>query len=444
VRPRTKWIVIGSLVGFFLLVGVAIGTGVYFVVSAKAARDLFEQGYAAMNHQEYDVAISRFDAALRKNLPRSFKAYAYENRAYCHQRKKQPAEAMRDYSEALRIDPTLTFAYGQRAALHEEKDEQDEAIDDYTELIRRDPNSFHALYHRGLLFMGKGNLTDAIADFSEAIRSSPRSAIAYLERGVAYTRRKDLDAAQASFDSAIRVNPRFARVYLYRGNLFRQKHDLDKAMADYNEAIRLHPKYGEAFRARATLFSDQSKWNEAIADYSEAIKRNAKDREALQGRGWAYLQKSDYLSAAADFTELIKLKASRRAYDYRARAYTKAGQYARAVADYKQGAQESGPVTTAVKGLAWLLATCPDAAFRNAKEAIAEAKEDCERTAWRNSNCLDTLAAACAEGQDFEEAVKFEKQALNITDLPPEGSAEMRQRLALYEKHQPYREELKR
>jgi uncharacterized protein len=93
-----------------------------------------------------------------------------------------------------------------------------------------------------------------------------------------------------------------------------------------------------------------------------------------------------------------------------------------------------------VKGLAWLLATCPDASFRNETQAVAEAKEDCERTAWKSWNCLDTLATALAAAGDFDEAVNYEKQALDSNEVIKERRDEMEKRLALFQNRKPYRE----
>lgn len=87
--------------------------------------------------------------------------------------------------------------------------------------------------------------------------------------------------------------------------------------------------------------------------------------------------------------------------------------------------------------LAWLLATCEDSSIRNGKEAVEFATKACMATP--DFQNLDTLAAAYAEAGDFDQAMATEKRALtaakstNTEDLPA-----ARERLALYEAHQPY------
>ena len=51
---------------------------------------------------------------------------------------------------------------------------------------------------------------------------------------------------------------------------------------------------------------------------------------------------------------------------------------------------------------------------------------------------LDTLAAASAEVGDFANAVKWQKQALQLIDV--KDRAEFQSRLELYQAHKPYRE----
>jgi hypothetical protein len=87
---------------------------------------------------------------------------------------------------------------------------------------------------------------------------------------------------------------------------------------------------------------------------------------------------------------------------------------------------------------AWLRATCPDEKHRDGNQAVADAKQACESSSWKNMRHLDTLAAAYAETGDFIEAVKWQEQAITLAS--PALKSEYEARLALYRDQQPYRE----
>jgi hypothetical protein len=86
---------------------------------------------------------------------------------------------------------------------------------------------------------------------------------------------------------------------------------------------------------------------------------------------------------------------------------------------------------------ATLLATCPDARYRDGKVALASATRACELSGWSYPMLLDPLAAAYAETGDFDAAAAFQEKAIG---LAPDGvkKDEYRARLALYRAGKPY------
>lgn len=67
-----------------------------------------------MNSHNCETAVARFSSTLRKPLGTAYRASAFENRAFSENAQGQRDEAIRDYTEALRIDPKLSYAYGAR------------------------------------------------------------------------------------------------------------------------------------------------------------------------------------------------------------------------------------------------------------------------------------------------------------------------------------------
>jgi hypothetical protein len=77
--------------------------------------------------------------------------------------------------------------------------------------------------------------------------------------------------------------------------------------------------------------------------------------------------------------------------------------------------------------------------LRNGKEAIRMSTRACELTEWKGPGAISTLAAAYAEVGDFDQAVKYQTQAMKINGAYGPVSKEARERLAWYRHHKPWR-----
>jgi len=99
---------------------------------------------------------------------------------------------------------------------------------------------------------------------------------------------KDYDTL-ADANSAIRINPRLAMGYYARGSFYHiysldnSLDDKKQALADYTEAIRLDPNYADAYFYRGLIHSSNGDYSRAIADYEAALRLNPKNIDAANG-----------------------------------------------------------------------------------------------------------------------------------------------------------------
>lgn len=120
----------------------------------------------------------------------------------------------------------------------------------------------------------------------------------------------------------------------------------------------------------------------------------------------------------------------------------KHGRYARALTDYSHALMLDPNYYTASREMAWLLATSPDEAIRDADEALRLATQACELTNWRSPFELEAFAAANAEIGDFETAVKWQSEAIRLLYFDEwfQRKKDAYARLYLYLADQTYRE----
>jgi eukaryotic-like serine/threonine-protein kinase len=97
------------------------------------------------------------------------------------------------------------------------------------------------------------------------------------------------------------------------------------------------------------------------------------------------------------------------------------------------------PVTLqAMNELAWLQATSVAAEIRNGTNAVVLAEEAVAATHRKNPGFLDTLAAAYAEAQQFDQAVAALQEAIGLLKSG-QDKQDYESRLELYQAHKPYR-----
>jgi serine/threonine protein kinase/Tfp pilus assembly protein PilF len=204
------------------------------------------------------------------------------NRGEAWQYMKEYDRAIRDYDEAIQLDPKYAQAFSNRGAAWHKKKEYDRAMRDFDEAIRLDPKDAKAFNNRGNAWLYKKEYDRAILDYDEAIQLDPKSALAFTNRGAAWSDKKEYDRAIRDYDEAIQLDPKSALAFYNRGNAWNDKKEYDRAIRDYDEAIRLYPKNATAHCNRGHALGRQGKFTEALEALREGHELGSKQP------GWRY------------------------------------------------------------------------------------------------------------------------------------------------------------
>ena len=113
-------------------------------------------------------------------------------------------------TEEIRQEAAATY---NRGGTYHEKKEYDLAIKEFTEAIRLDPTNALAYFKRGNVYIDKNEYDLAIKDYSEAIRLNPNLACAYNNRGYVYAKKKEYDLAIGDCTEAVRLDPEYKRAH---------------------------------------------------------------------------------------------------------------------------------------------------------------------------------------------------------------------------------------
>jgi len=123
-------------------------------------------------------------------------ASAFANRAEIYQKKADYSRALKDFDEAIRLQPALGVIWNERCWTRAVVGELQEAVTDCNESLRLEPNAAATFDSRA------GQWNQAIADYDAALRLDRKSASARYGRGFAKLKKGDVAGGNADIAAA--------------------------------------------------------------------------------------------------------------------------------------------------------------------------------------------------------------------------------------------------
>ena len=169
--------------------------------------------------------------------------------------KKQLDLALRDYDEAIRLDPQRRLIYRGRGSVWQFKNEYDKAIADFDEAIQLDPKTTHAFIGRGTSRATSEEYSKAIADVSEAIWLDPLAIAAYDNRGLAWQSKREFAKAIVDYNLAIRLDPRQVNAYCHRGRRLGGPEEIRQGHRRFQRGDPIDRDIADAYSGRAWILA---------------------------------------------------------------------------------------------------------------------------------------------------------------------------------------------
>jgi len=242
------------------------------------------------------------------------------------------------------------------------------------------------------------------------------------------------------FNAAIQLAPTRWKSYHHRGVCLALAGRFEDALRDLSKTIELSPAYADAWFNRGEIHYELGRFAKAVDDYSEAIRLESNDAGFHTSRGHALFQLRRFQSALADYDQAVALDPENaEAHANRGDAHRSLGNWELAANDFRQAIELNINLGRAYQSAAWLMATCPDARYRNPPLAVRAAEKAIALDGNQDYIYLDTLAAAYASSGQFDRAQETIRRA--IQRAPAENVAPLKRRLNLYAAQKPFHQE---
>jgi tetratricopeptide (TPR) repeat protein len=279
-----------------------------------------------------------------------------------------------------------------------------EDIIGYETMIRADPADGELHDDVALLYLQLGRAEEAVAHFKASVGLKPLSAAAHFNLGTAQTKAGRLEEAAAEYRQALQIKPDYAAAHNNLGSVLSSQGRLDEAIQQYREALRADPGYAAGHNNLGNALVRRGDAGEALPHFLAALRVSPDYRDAHYNIGHAYALRGERADAIEHFRQVVRLEP-----------------------DWAPGLSE----------LAWLLATAPEDALHDARQAVRLAEHAADMTK-RDARVLDVLAAAYADAGLFDRALATAEAALGLMPADP-LAGDIRHRQLLYRAHQAYR-----
>ncbi|MFT5302482.1 MAG: tetratricopeptide (TPR) repeat protein [Mariniblastus sp.] len=385
------------------------------------------------------MALRHFTKRVKEN-PRDSIGFAH--RGVILYELERYDEAFKDLTQSLSLNRENPGTWLNRGMVAKAQGKYQNAIRDFGEAIRLNPKQMqNAYFNTGLVFYSVNDFKQAVENYDKAIEMYDKHALWFVSRGSAKLALDDLAGAKADYEWAFKINGNLADAQVGLSNVALVEDDLETCFKHAELAVEAQSKNAMALNARGWVLYKMGKVDDAIFDLSRAVRYAPRLSIAYGNRGVCYVHKNEFDKAIADHTQHIKLDPrSPVALSNRGVAWFGKGDFAKAKADFEAAEKLAPDLDESLNGYAWFLATCPEEDYRDGALAVKKAKQACEISEHKFWYHLDTLATAHAELKEFDEAVKWAKQALEVA--PQDKKKICQEQLARFERKEQFRSQV--
>ena len=207
------------------------------------------------------------------------------------------------------------------------------------------------------------------------------------------------------------------------------------ALRDLKQVLESDPGDHDSRARCGMILFQQRQYKDALSVLDEGIRRNSEFALFYAYRGWVRYRLRNLDLAFDDLNRAIELdKHCGEAYQYRALVHQRNRRYRQTLSDLEQSAQCMPDNPFAHAFLASFLSTCREKPYRDGKRALEIARRACSLSGWGEFQSLRSLAAAHAELEEVDDAIRWGEEALKCA--PPAYREKLEQQVQYYRRRQ--------
>jgi len=245
---------------------------------------------------------------VRKALATADDAEGHRLLGELDERLNEPLDAVREYEQATRMDPSEQnyFEWGTELMLHKA---DEPAVEVFTRGSSAHPNSARMLTGLGVALYSGGSWEEAARRLCEASDLKPADPAPYLFLGkMEKTARTPLSCSEQKLARFAKEQPGNALANYYyaisvwnRAKGSENPADLKRVEALLERSVAIDPKLDEAFLQLGILHFAGGDFERAIGDYKKAMEVNPNLGEAHRQLGLAYQRTGEKIKAQLEF-----------------------------------------------------------------------------------------------------------------------------------------------
>jgi tetratricopeptide (TPR) repeat protein len=243
---------------------------------------------------------------LIKDYPNS--PLLYNISGACYNALGQLEAAVKQYKQALVINPGYAEVHSNLGATLQELGQLDAAVKCYQQALSIKPDYAEAHNNLGVTLNELRQLEVAVKHYEQALAIKPDYAEAHSNLGNTLKELGQLDAAVKRYEQALAIKPDYAEAHNNLGVALNDLGQLESAVKRYEQALAIKPDYAEAHNNFGVTLNDLGQLESAVKSYEQALAIKSDYAEAHSNLGNTLKDLGQLEEAVKNYEQALAIK----------------------------------------------------------------------------------------------------------------------------------------